>query len=87
METGIRAHVQHRGVFGEHLAVHALQADHARVLDHALHHEPPEAVALERRAHDHGVFAPLAVGVEVQAHDAEHLAVSSPIAMNAIARS
>ena len=50
-------------------------SDHPRVFDHALHQQPAEAAALERRAHDHGIFAALAVGIEMQAHHAEHLAV------------
>ena len=57
MEAELCAHVQHRGVLGEHLPVHAFQPDRTGVFDHALHQEPAEAVALERRAHDHGVFA------------------------------
>jgi len=81
------AHVQHHGVLGEHLPVHAFQPDHPRVFDHALHQQPAEALSLQRRAHDDGVFAAAPVAVAVQPHHAEHLPFASSIAMKAIARS
>ena len=72
-EAELGAHPQHHGVLGKDLAMDAAQADRLGVFDDALHQQPTEPVTLERGSDDHGVFAGLAVVVEMQPHDPEHL--------------
>src|SRR5450755_2214989 len=62
LKSELPAHVQHRGVFLQHLAFDASEILAARIADDQLHEPPPDAAALEIGAHQDGVFGGFVVG-------------------------
>src|SRR5262245_16255133 len=73
-EAKLFAHLQHAGVFGEHVAIDAPHPFFFAALDGALHQHPAEAVSLEARAHHDREFHRLFVELLLQAHEPQHLA-------------
>ena len=74
LEAEFTTHLQHRGVLAQHLAFDRADAFSACIVDDRLHQQPAEAVALEVRADEDGVFAAFVGGVRMQTHHAEHFA-------------
>ena len=73
MKSELPAHLQHRGVLLQHLAFDAFELLAARIADDEIHELPSDAVALEVRAHQDGIFGALVIGIRVQPDDAEQV--------------
>src|SRR5262245_1617318 len=73
-EAELGGHLEHAGVFGEHVAVDAPQAFLPSVFDDALHQQPAEAVPFEPRSDQHREFRGLLVELVLQSHEPQHLA-------------
>ena len=61
-ESELSAHRQHRGVFGQHLALDHLEVLGAGIFDDHLHEQVAETAPFEIGAHEDGVFAALSKG-------------------------
>ncbi len=67
------AHLKHRDVVGENLALDVFQAFAAGIADHQFHQLPSESAALEIGAHQDGILSLFVIRIGVEAYDTQQL--------------